>query len=41
VPVAVLALGILLLAVAAHFLYLRVELGVVASRVKWVRRGPE
>lgn len=33
VPVAVLALGILSLAVAAHFLYLRVELGVVQARV--------
>lgn len=32
VPVAVLALGILSLAVAAHFLYLRVELGVVQAR---------
>lgn len=41
VPVAVLALGILALAVAAHFLYLRVELGVVASRLKRVRKTPE
>lgn len=41
VPEAVLALGILALAIAAHFLYLKVELGVLASRVKWVRRGTE
>jgi hypothetical protein len=33
VPVAVLALGILSLAVAAHFLYLRVELGEVQARL--------
>jgi hypothetical protein len=33
VPVAVLALGILILAIAAHFLYLRVELGVIQARL--------
>ena len=32
VPVAVLALGIIALAVAAHFLYLRVELGLLEAR---------
>jgi hypothetical protein len=32
VPVAVLALGILILAIAAHVLYLRVELSVLAAR---------
>lgn len=37
-PVAVLALGILLLAIAAHFLYLRVELGVVQARLTGARR---
>lgn len=41
VPEAVLALGLLALAIAAHFLYLKVELGVVASRVKWGRRPSE
>lgn len=33
VPVAVLALGILSLAIAAHFLYLRVELGAVQAKL--------
>ena len=32
-PVAVLALGLLILAIAAHFLYLRVEMGVVQARM--------
>ena len=32
VPVAVLALGIIALAIAAHFLYLRVELGLLEAR---------
>jgi hypothetical protein len=40
VPVAVLALGILALAIAAHFLYLRVELGVIQSRLRPGRRRP-
>lgn len=39
VPEAVLALGILCLAVAAHFLYLRVELGVVQARLAARRAG--
>jgi hypothetical protein len=41
VPVAVLALGILALAVAALFLYLKVEVGVIASRFIWPRRPRE
>ena len=41
VPVGVLALGILALAVAAHFLYLKVELGVIRSRFRSSRRPPE
>jgi hypothetical protein len=39
VPAAVLALGLLSLAVAAHFLYLRVELGVVQARLTGRRLG--
>lgn len=39
-PVAVLALGLLVLAVAAHFLYLRVAVGVVEARLAGARRRP-
>ena len=39
VPVAVLALGIIALAIAAHFLYLRVQLGLVEARVAERRRN--
>lgn len=38
VPVAVLALGIIALAIAAHFLYLRVELSLVETRLAERRR---
>jgi hypothetical protein len=38
VPVTVLALGILILAIAAHFLYLRVELGVLQARLRTTGR---
>ncbi|HET6874272.1 MAG TPA: fibronectin type III domain-containing protein, partial [Acidimicrobiales bacterium] len=43
VPVTVLALGILILAIAAHFLYLRVELGVIQARLRTTgrQRAPE
>lgn len=40
VPVAVLAMGLIALAIAAHFLYLRVELGLAEARLADRRRPP-
>lgn len=41
VPAGILALGLLLLAIAAHFLYLRAELGAVQGRLAGARDQPE
>lgn len=40
VPVAVLALGLIALAIAAHFVYLRMELGLAEARLAERRRPP-